>query len=272
MSITNSPHRWKVLATVGATVVVFGAGLGIASAADDEAVGTISCPSVDIASLGAVPASANAEVERNLAQLNTQIAEANNRLRTSVGQGGPNFVQNAILGPLADKRAAAIDRIAIAIGRQGVRPNLNIAALSQCSVGGAAAEQPVEVPPAGAGAGNGAGNGEGADNGDGGDAVEVGVIRCPDLDVASLGAIPASAADEVRRNIALLATQLTEANNRLRSTVGQGGPNFVRNAILGPLASKRTATINRIATAIGRQGVRPNLNVAALSTCAVAAE
>jgi hypothetical protein len=269
MSITNSPHRWKVLATVGATVVVFGAGLGIASAADDEAVGTISCPTVDITSLGAVPASANAEVQRNLALLNTQIAEANTRLRTSVGQGGPNFVQNAILGPLADKRAATFDRIAIAIGRQGVRPSLNVAALSQCSVGGAAAEQPVEVPPAAGGAGNG--NGNGAGDGNGGDAVEVGVIRCPDLDVSSLGAIPASAADEVRRNIALLATQLTEANNRLRSTVGQGGPNFVRNAILGPLASKRTATINRIATAIGRQGVRPNLNVAALSTCAVVA-
>src|SRR5688572_31645579 len=43
-----------------------------------------------------------------LANLDKQIAEANNRLRTSAGQGGPNFVQNAIVGPLKDKRVAAL--------------------------------------------------------------------------------------------------------------------------------------------------------------------
>jgi hypothetical protein len=86
-----------------------------------------------------------------------------------------------------------------------------------------------------------------------------------------LGAIPASAAAEVQRNLALLETQIAEANSRLRGSVGQGGPNFVSNAILGPLAGKRTATLNRIATAIGRQGVRPNLDVAGLSQCSVSA-
>jgi hypothetical protein len=43
-------------------------------------------------------------------------------LAGSVGQGGPNFVQNAILGPLASKRTAALERIAIAIGRVAARP------------------------------------------------------------------------------------------------------------------------------------------------------
>src|SRR5688500_10696675 len=58
---------------------------------------------------GAVPAAAQAEVQRELANLDKQLAEANERFRTSVGQGGPNFVQNSILGPLASKRTAALD-------------------------------------------------------------------------------------------------------------------------------------------------------------------
>lgn len=85
------------------------------------APGTISCPDV-APQLPAVPASAQAEVDRNLGDLDTQIAEANKRLVDTVGQGGPNFVQNAILGPLKDKRVAAINRIATAIGRTAERP------------------------------------------------------------------------------------------------------------------------------------------------------
>ena len=83
--------------------------------------GTISCP--DVASqLPAVPASAQAEVDRNLDQLDQQVAEANKRLVDTVGQGGPNFVNNAILGPLKDKRVSTVNRIATAIGRTADRP------------------------------------------------------------------------------------------------------------------------------------------------------
>ena len=93
----------------------------------------ITCP--DVASkLPAVPASAKAEVDRNLQLLNTQLQEANNRLATSQGQGGPNFVQNAILGPLKDKRAATIDRMAIAIGRTAAKPQ-GLDALAPCTLG-----------------------------------------------------------------------------------------------------------------------------------------
>ncbi|MCE0445040.1 hypothetical protein LT493_07110 [Streptomyces tricolor] len=46
-----------------------------------------------------MPASARAEVDRNLTLLQTQIQEANKRLKDTAGQGGPNFVDNAILGP-----------------------------------------------------------------------------------------------------------------------------------------------------------------------------
>jgi hypothetical protein len=94
--------------------------------------GTISCPDVK-SQLPAVPASAQAEVDRNLALLDTQVQEANTRLQNTVGQGGPNFVQNAILGPLADKRKSTIDRIATAIGRTAAKPQ-GLDSLAACTL------------------------------------------------------------------------------------------------------------------------------------------
>src|SRR6266700_6092031 len=90
-----------------------GANVALAGAVSSS---TVNCPTV-ADKLPTIPAAAQAEVQRNLTLLQTQINEANTRLASSVGQGGPNFVQNAILGPLADKRTATLERIAIAIGR-----------------------------------------------------------------------------------------------------------------------------------------------------------
>ncbi|MFD9320746.1 hypothetical protein ACFWDQ_24230 [Streptomyces sp. NPDC060053] len=236
--------------------------------------GTISCP--DVASqLPAIPASAQAEVDRNLALLQTQIAEANKRLVDTVGQGGANFVQNAILGPLEGKRVSTIDRIAISIGRQGTKPQ-GLDALAPCALdaGGvadtgedAAADDEAEATPgaeetAAEGADDGA-----AETGDdtGGDAAGVGTISCPDV-ASQLPEIPATAQAEVDRNLALLQTQIDEANTRLQNTVGQGGANFVQNAILGPLADKRVSTIDRIAISIGRKGTKPQ-GLDALAAC-----
>src|SRR6476659_3576645 len=87
-------------------------------------------------------------------------------------------------------------------------------------------------------------------------AASPGTITCQDV-ASKLPAIPASAQAEVTRNLTLLQTQIQEANKRLVDTVGQGGLNFVNNAILGPLKDKRVATINRIATAIGRTAAKP---------------
>ncbi|WGD43951.1 hypothetical protein [Streptomyces cathayae] len=227
--------------------------------------GTISCPDV-APRLPAVPASARAEVDRNLGDLDTQITEANKRLADTVGQGGPNFVQNAILGPLEDKRVAAINRIATAIGRTAERP-AGLDALAPCTLdAGGAAEaggnaggegadgEEATAPPAG-GAGQGDGQEAGAGAGETGN-TGAGTISCPDV-APRLPAVPASARAEVDRNLGDLDTQITEANKRLADTVGQGGPNFVQNAILGPLQDKRVAAINRIATAIGRTAERP---------------
>ncbi|MFG2272794.1 hypothetical protein ACGFNY_23910 [Streptomyces chartreusis] len=236
--------------------------------------GTISCPDVT-GELPAIPASAQAEVDRNIALLQTQIDEANQRLVDTVGQGGPNFVQNAILGPLEDKRIATLNRIETAIGRAAAKPE-GLEAFATCSLNAGGGAEAGADEDAGAGAGAGAGEEAGAGAGEeagatpsetaagnagegaGGDAGDAGVgqIGCPDV-TGELPAIPASAQAEVDRNIALLQTQIDEANQRLVDTVGQGGPNFVQNAILGPLEDKRIATLNRIETAIGRAAAKP---------------
>jgi F0F1-type ATP synthase membrane subunit b/b' len=243
-------------------------GAANAASGGQAAAGQITCP--DVASkLPAIPAQAQAEVQRNLELLNTQISEANNRLQTTVGQGGPNFVQNAILGPLADKRKSTIDRIAISIGRRAEKPQ-GLDSLATCSVGGqsgtgAGAGAPAPAPAEGTG--NGGQNGDTGNSGNTGDTgnAAVGQISCPDVE-SKLPAIPAQAQAEVERNLELLNTQIAEANNRLQTTVGQGGPNFVQNAILGPLEDKRVATINRIATAIGRNAEKPQ-GLDALAPC-----
>ncbi|MFI2427097.1 hypothetical protein ACH5A7_23915 [Streptomyces sp. NPDC018955] len=215
--------------------------------------GTISCPDV-APELPAIPATAQAEVDRNLGDLDKQIAEANKRLVDTVGQGGPNFVQNAILGPLEDKRVAAINRIATAIGRTAERP-AGLDSLAACTLdaqGEAGAGEEATTPPAGEATtppAEDTGQGSGQDTG-------VGTISCPDV-APELPAIPATAQAEVDRNLGDLDKQIAEANKRLVDTVGQGGPDFVQNAILGPLEDKRVAAINRIATAIGRTAERP---------------
>ena len=105
---------------------------GTATARTLADVGSITCP--DVASqLPEIPATAQAEVDRNLALLQTQIDEANTRLQNTVGQGGANFVQNAILGPLADKRVSTIDRIVISIGRTAAKPT-GLDSLAACTV------------------------------------------------------------------------------------------------------------------------------------------
>ncbi|MFI7214011.1 hypothetical protein ACIBP4_09625 [Micromonospora maritima] len=92
---------------------------------------TVACPDVR-GKLPQVPGRARAEVDRNLALLESQIAEANRRLARD-GRNGGDFVNNAILRPLADKRTATINRIATAIGRGGQRPQ-GLEQLAQCAL------------------------------------------------------------------------------------------------------------------------------------------
>ncbi|WP_089154184.1 hypothetical protein [Micromonospora sp. NBS 11-29] len=92
-------------------------------------------------------------------------------------------------------------------------------------------------------------------------------VTCPDVK-GKLPQVPGRARAEVDRNLALLESQIAEANRRLAAD-GRNGGDFINNAILRPLADKRTATINRIATAIGRGGQRPQ-GLEKLAPCALA--
>jgi hypothetical protein len=244
-------RRWRIGGVALVAVVIVGVGLGVASAA--QGVPTINCPQVPVNV--AVPAQAQAEVQSNLQLLNKQIDEANKRLVDTVGQGGPNFIQNAILGPLKDKRFATINRIETAIGRNAPKPNLNAENLSTCALnqdGAASRKNSTSVTVRQAGQ-NATGTGPAP------------TVNCPAVKVNV--AIPAQAQAEVQSNLQLLQKQIDEANKRLVDTVGQGGPNFIQNAILGPLKDKRSSTINRIEIAIGRNAPKPNLNAEGLSTC-----
>ncbi|WP_405765316.1 DUF1996 domain-containing protein [Actinacidiphila glaucinigra] len=84
---------------------------------------TVDCPDVGTA-LTSVPEQAKEDVDKELALLDQQIAEAYQRLKetSAAQQQDPGFVDNAILGPLKDKRAATIARILQAIDRVGDPP------------------------------------------------------------------------------------------------------------------------------------------------------
>ncbi|MER5181445.1 DUF1996 domain-containing protein [Streptomyces sp. NPDC002896] len=104
-------------------------------------VATIDCPDVGN-ELTDVPDGARAGVDGELANLDRQITEAYTRLATTrdAASRDPNFVQNAILGPLKDKRAAVIDRLELIISRVGGTPPDNLDSLAPCT--GRAADQP----------------------------------------------------------------------------------------------------------------------------------
>ncbi|WP_405962544.1 DUF1996 domain-containing protein [Streptomyces sp. NBC_00723] len=137
-----------------------------AAAPTTRSAQTISCPDVK-GELPAVPQQAQTEVDRNLALLDRQTAEANQRLVNTHGEGGPDFVRNAILGPLESKRTAAIERIAVAIGRVAAKPS-GLGGLAACDLG---------LDTSGAGAASqipGGAQGDGGDENNGSDGSDAG--------------------------------------------------------------------------------------------------
>jgi hypothetical protein len=96
-------------------------------------VATIACPDVG-QKLTNVPNGARQGVDRELALLDKQITEAYARLASTrqAQANDPGFVQNAIVGPLKDKRAATIDRIRINIQRVGGQAQ-NLSQLAACT-------------------------------------------------------------------------------------------------------------------------------------------
>ncbi|BCL24900.1 DUF1996 domain-containing protein [Streptomyces tuirus] len=129
-------------------------GTGVAAAG-----ATIDCPDVG-SKLTSVPEQARGEVDKELALLDEQIAKAYQQLSESAQQvqQDPGFADNAVVNPLKEKRAATLERIAIAIDRVGDRPE-GLEALAACTV-----EAGNEAPA----------QGEGQDAGDGQSAEEQG--------------------------------------------------------------------------------------------------
>ncbi|MFI2665019.1 DUF1996 domain-containing protein [Micromonospora carbonacea] len=214
---------------------------------DPQALGavqpTVSCPRV-ADRLPAVPASARDGVRRDLAALDRQLASANGRMAASRGRIDQRLNQS-VLGALRAERAETIKRISRTMSGAGSRPR-GLVSLVDCEVSYDGLHATHSAAPATA---------SGASPG----------VRCPSVR-DKLPGVPASALDEVNRNLDLLDQQIAEANERLVTTKGQGGPNFALNAIVGPLQSKRVATLDRIAIAIGRTAPRPQ-GLEALAAC-----
>jgi len=104
-------------------------------------VATISCPDVG-QQLTNVPSGAKSGVDTELANLDKQVTEAYARLASTrqAQTGDAGFVQNAILGPLKDKRTAVIDRIKIDFKRVGATAPGSLDGLASCT--GTTADQP----------------------------------------------------------------------------------------------------------------------------------
>ncbi|MEV6807677.1 DUF1996 domain-containing protein [Streptomyces sp. NPDC051132] len=97
-------------------------------------VATLSCPDVG-QRLTDVPDAARRGVAVELAALDRQITEAYARLASTrdAQAKDPGFVQNAIVGPLKEKRGATIDRIRIDVQRAGGSFDAALSGLAACT-------------------------------------------------------------------------------------------------------------------------------------------
>ncbi|GGN49283.1 hypothetical protein FHR83_008754 [Actinoplanes campanulatus] len=206
------------------------------------------CPSVRDR-LPAVPVRVRARVDRLLADLDRLEAAANERMTASRGRIDAG-INSRVLGSLRTRRAILIKDIGAAVTNTGgERPGM--VSLVDCDVSydGVHAAMHGTAHAASIRAGQ----------------VANPQIQCPTVR-DKLPGVPDQALAEVNRNLDELDRQISEAGERLVTSRGQGGAAVVDNAVLGPLRAKRVAALDRIATAIGRQGTRPQ-GLDALAPC-----
>ncbi|WP_371573529.1 DUF1996 domain-containing protein [Streptomyces sp. NBC_01314] len=98
--------------------------------------------------------------------------------------------------------------------------------------------------------------------------AQVATIACPDVG-QKLTNVPERARAGVAKELALLDRQITEAYKRLADTrqAQAGDAGFVNNAILGPLKSRRVATLDRIGINIRNAGGKTPQGMDQLATC-----
>ncbi|WSA82241.1 DUF1996 domain-containing protein [Streptomyces sp. NBC_01799] len=102
--------------------------------------------------------------------------------------------------------------------------------------------------------------------------TQMSTIDCPDVG-NELPDVPDQARWEVDRELAAMDTQITDAYQQFadRKDEISRDPGLAENAVLGPLKAKRTASIDRIATAVGRNADRPG-GLDGLAPCSLRAD
>ncbi|WP_244876784.1 DUF1996 domain-containing protein [Winogradskya consettensis] len=198
----------------------------------------VTCPSVRNR-LPAVPAQAKRAVDNRLAELDRGYAAANERMATGKGRIDARL-NSSVLADLRDQRTTLIRGISDSIAAAGGGRTSGMISLVECDTNYDGMHAAMRHTAASVKAGLAANQ----------------QVQCPTVR-DKLPGIPTAALDEVNRNLTELDRQISEANERLVTTRGQGGKNFVDNAILGPLKAKRTAVLDRISIAISRRAARP---------------
>jgi len=99
-------------------------------------------------------------------------------------------------------------------------------------------------------------------------AAQIATINCPDVG-QKLSSVPKGARKGVAKELSQLDRQVTDAYTRLASTrqAQAGDASYVDNAILSPLKSKRTATLDRINGNIKRAGGKAQQGMDQLAQC-----
>ena len=209
----------------------------------------VTCPSVRD-KLPAVPAAAKPAVDNRLAALDRGYDAANQKMSAGKGRIDAGY-NESVLASLRSQRARQIKAISDAIAAAGGGRTSGLVSLVECDTNYDGMHASMHHTAA---------------------SVKAALAATPQIECPSvrdkLPGVPAQAVNEVNRNLAELDRQISEANERLVTTRGQGGADFVDNAILGPLKAKRTAVLDRIAIAIGRAAARPQ-GLENLAACTV---
>ncbi|MGW5930187.1 DUF1996 domain-containing protein [Streptomyces anulatus] len=102
---------------------------------------------------------------------------------------------------------------------------------------------------------------------------QMSTIDCPEA-VNGLPEVPDRARGEVDRELAAMDTQITDAYRQFADRQEQMAqdPGLAENAVLGPLRSKRTASLDRIGIAIGRVGGERPAGLKSLAGCSLRAD
>ncbi|MET7619754.1 DUF1996 domain-containing protein [Streptomyces sp. NPDC005408] len=93
---------------------------------------TIDCPDVAVR-LSDVPQQARPAVDNELAQMDSQVADAYGQLAAGGTQADRNWVRTRVLDPLSSRRRSTLDRIATEIDRVSSRPE-GLDSLASCTV------------------------------------------------------------------------------------------------------------------------------------------